>query len=135
MDTEKETQKQVIDTNKVEAQPVQEDIVPQKEEDQESEHPNWYTVNTEDDYVEVKTKDGTFQLEDVPYEKVQRAKQRVMRGKTDQVSMDNFEMALISVSLKGTTTGELDLVKFRTSTIMRLRYAVSQLYDLESFLQ
>ena len=101
--------------------------------EEDSKHPAWCKVT--DDYVKVKTKDGVFTLEDVEYDRVMRAKQRVTRGENNPVAMDKFELALIAESMTGENkVGDMDLRKMKTSTVMRLRYAVSQLYDIQSFL-
>jgi len=80
----------------------------------------------------VETKEGTFELTDIPYEEVVRAKKRITHG--DAVDMDKFELALISESLVNKKIGELDLMKLKGSTVMKLRGAVYRLYDIPSFL-
>ena len=87
----------------------------------------------DEDTLEVSTKDGDFVLEDIPYEKIMSTKKRISSiGK--EVSVDAFELALISESLKSPQKGELELRKMRGSTIMKLKAAIYKMYDIDSFL-
>lgn len=101
----------------------------------ETEHevmPEWMKY-TEDGNLAVKTKEGVYILEDVPYKKVMAAQKRITRP-DGQVDQAKFELALISESLVKPKVGELDLQELRTSTMLRLKAAIYKLYDMASFL-
>ena len=86
----------------------------------------------EDERYYVYTKDGKFILEDVPYEKLMKAKKRIQRG--DNKDTDKIELAVISESLIEPKIGELDLMKLRGSTIAKLKVAIDRMYDMDDFL-
>ena len=88
-----------------------------------------------DEQIEVTTRKGVkYTLQDVEYDKVMNAKARTTGGKTDSKAIDNFEIALIAISLLKPKVTELELKSMKLSVIVRLRAAVYKLYDIESFL-
>jgi len=93
--------------------------------------PNWMQ-RLENGNLLVKTSEGTFEITDVSYEEVLKAKKRITRG--DSLDVDKFEIALISTSLVKPKLGELDIMKLKGSTVMKLRGAIYKLYDIASFL-
>ena len=95
-----------------------------EEEQEVKKIPQWYKCLPNGD-IEITTKDGVFELTDVEYDKVFRARQRA-KGKED--------IAMISESLVKPKLGELDILKLHTSSVMRLTKAIYDLYDIESFL-
>ena len=80
----------------------------------------------------VKTSQGDYEVADVPYEEVMKARKRITRG--ENIDVDKFEIALISTSLVSPKLGELDLIKLKGSTVMKLRGAIYKMYDINSFL-
>ena len=103
---------------------------------EEKKLPEWIQEK-ENGNLLVKTKEGDFELEEQPYEKIVQAKKRFTRTNPNgirETDNDKLQLALISESLVTPKKGELELMKFKGSTVFRLSYAINQLYDLASFL-
>ena len=89
-----------------------------------------------DGNLELITKDGKFELHELAYDKVLSAKKRATRvtQQGEMTDIDTFELMLISDSLVKPVMGELDIKKLKGSTVIKLKSAISKLYDLQSFL-
>ena len=95
--------------------------------------PDWMKYIGDDRY-KVTTRKRSYIMEDIEYEQIMRAKARATGGKTTSGAMDNFEIALLSVSIIEPKMNEMNVRKLKGSEYMRLRAALYKLYDMESFL-
>jgi hypothetical protein len=97
----------------------------------------WFQPLEDGTFIVHTSRDGDFVFEDIPYENIIRAKKRVTRRQNDgseTVDTDKFELAVISESLVKPKIGELELLKKKSSTVMKLKAAIYKMYDLDSFL-
>jgi hypothetical protein len=98
--------------------------------------PEWLELKDNGNYV-VDTKDGKFELQDIEYEKTMKARKRITRTDhqgNESIDGVKFQMALISESLVEPKKGELEIMKLKSSSVIRLSYAINEMYDLQSFL-
>ena len=98
--------------------------------------PEWIEEKENGNYV-VDTKDGKFELEDVEYTKITQARKRITRTDrqgNETIDGNKFLLAIISESLVTPQMGELDLMKLKSSSVLRLTSAINTMYDVNSFL-
>ena len=102
--------------------------------------PDWIKVNDDDEY-KVKTKDGIFVFEDPEYSKIEIARKRLTK-KDGSFDQNNFELEMICESCKNwkdksgvesNTLERFNLLRFKTSTIMRLRFVIAKVLGFEDF--
>lgn len=87
-----------------------------------------YIEELENENVKVVTKDGTFELFDIDFVSIERMTKRCKGEETTGL------LALSIVSCDGETKkfGELEIGKFRGSSITRLQQGIQVLYGVES---
>jgi len=91
----------------------------------------------ENGHLLVHTKQGDFELQEMPYKTVTNAKKRATRFQNgnESINADLWQLMLISESLVKPVLPELEIEELNGSTVFKLIKAVNQLYDLNSFLQ
>ena len=97
--------------------------------------PEW--LSKQDNNFVVETKEGKFELQEIEYEKFIAARKRltrVDRAGNEKVDEAKLQVALISESLVEPKMGELDLMKLKMSTMLRLSKAIEMMYDMQDFL-
>jgi len=129
-DSEIKTQADVVDKTKEVVDEGKEEVM---EEEELEDMPPWMKYLGNDQY-EVRTRKAVYILEDIPYDKIIRAKARTTGGKDSPQAMDRFELALLAESTVKPKVTEAELREKRGSELMRLRAAIYKLYDIASFL-
>ena len=97
----------------------------------------WFEELSDGTYIVRTKRDGDFIFDDIPYDQIIKARKRTTRKQVDgseNIDTDKFELAIISESLIKPKLGELDLIKKKSSTVIKLKAAIYKIYDLNSFL-
>ena len=97
----------------------------------------WFEELADGTYLCRTKRDGDFIFDDIPYDQIIKARKRTTRKQADgseQIDTDKFELAIISESLLKPKLGELEIIKKKSSTVIKLKAAIYKIYDLNSFL-
>jgi hypothetical protein len=100
------------------------------EEEIKSEMPEWLK-KIDDDTYEVTTKDGVFVMSDVPYERTEHAMAK--SEKTGMYAACVLAEAIKSKNGKEERIGELEIQKYKTSTVMRLQHVINEVLGVADF--
>lgn len=82
---------------------------------------------------EVHTKDGIFVLEDVAYDKVDRARKRGEKAGIEQKCI--LSELIISVDGEKKKVGELDIGAYKSSSVMKMIYVMNNIMGVKDFLE
>lgn len=82
----------------------------------------------------VKTKEGDFEIEEICWTDISAIRERLTAGGRKKVSDDKITLAIISKGLRNKKMGELELMKLKGSTVLKLLKASSILYNNDDFL-
>jgi hypothetical protein len=85
-----------------------------------------------DGSYEVHTKDGIFGMEDVEYDKIDRARKRGEKSGTENKCV--LSELIISVNSEKKKLGELEIGKFKSSSVMRMIYVMNEIMGISDFL-
>jgi hypothetical protein len=90
---------------------------------------HWLRQLNEDHWL-VKTKKGIFQLQELEWDKVDRAKKR--NDKSPELSI--ISESIVGFNGKKFTAGELEIKTWKGSVVMRLLAAINSIYEVDDFL-
>lgn len=93
---------------------------------------SWLAETPEGDYL-VETKDGIFKLRDVEYDRIVKARKR--GEKPNMVQECILSELIVGKDDKEEKIGELDILKFKGSSVMRLNYVMNEIMGVKDFLE
>ena len=96
---------------------------PEMKEEQD-ELPAFITVIDEDTF-EIKTKDGVYTIEDVPYNKTKRARKRGEKSGSEDICLIAEFVVKVDGELK--RMPEMKIGELKTSTITKIMYGINKL--------
>lgn len=82
----------------------------------------------------VHTKDGDFELEDIPHKETERLIRILTADGAKQLNTRKLTMMLIAKSIKNRNITDEEMDNFKTSTMMKLQKVSEKLYDIQGFL-
>ena len=86
-----------------------------------------YIEELDNENVKVTTKDGVFELQDVAFEEIERMHKRC-KG---EESKGMIALSIVSVGGETKKVSEMDVGKFKTSTVLKINQAIEVLYGVE----
>jgi hypothetical protein len=98
----------------------------------ETKNLEWYK-ELENGSYEVNTKDGVFVLNDVEYDRIQKARKR--GESTDNIEVCVLSEMIISKDGEKGKIGEMEIKKYKSSSVMRLLFIMNEVMGVQDFLK
>jgi len=99
-------------------------------ENSEDGKPAWIASFDEEHWL-VKTKKGIFKLQELEWDKIDKARKRNEKAPQETVLSES----IVGLDGKPYTVGELEIRTWKGSIVMRLLAAINTIYEVSDFLQ